>query len=99
MNIKKKISEDISYYHEYDDFTGQLKITGKIYNHRCVVKLSREILAEIWNREDFKNMIESNILNEIMSNQDLIKEITRDIKISEILNLDLESHEKDIIFV
>jgi hypothetical protein len=34
-----------------------------------------------------------------MSNQDLIKEITRDIKISEILNLDLESHKKDITFV
>jgi len=99
MNIKKKISEAISYHHEYDDFNGSLKITGKIYDHRCVVELSREILAELWNREDFENIIESNILEEIMSNQGLIKEITRDIKISEILNLDLESHKKDITFV
>jgi len=99
MNIKKKISEAISYHHEYDDFNGSLKITGKIYNHRCVVELSREVLAEIWNKENFKNMIEANILEEIMSNQGLIKEISRDIKISEILNLDLESYKKDITFV
>ena len=99
MNIKKKISEIISYYHEYDYFTGKLKITGRVYNHRCVVELTREILVDLVIREDLEIIIQSKILDSIMSNKALIKEISRDIKISEILNSNLESHEKDIIFV
>jgi len=95
MNIEKKINEIISYYHEYDDYSGNLIITGKIYDHVYRMQVSRENLARFQNTKE----LESLILKEIMNNKGLIAEIVRDIKISEILNLNLENHKKDIRFV
>ena len=100
MNIEKKLSEIISYYEEYDDFTGNLTITGKVHSHRCRVQVSREML-ELKNTMDMDviSVVKSRIFNEMLLDEGLIIQISRDIKISEILNSNLESHEKDIIFV
>ena len=101
MNIEKKLSEIISYYEEYDNFTGNLTITGKVHSHRCRMQVSREMLMELNNTMyvDVISVVKSRIFNEMLLDKGLIIQISRDIKISEILNSNLESHEKDIIFV
>ena len=48
---------------------------------------------------DVISVVKSRIFNEMLLDKGLIIQISRDIKISEILNSNLESHEKDIIFV